>query len=248
MVSLSTRVLGKEKSLKQNKKILAVWLGLSTGLLLSFQNCGKAPLVSESYEGSPIPIYHPDEKPTTPSYQSALLANKNQVSDLLQSIFAKPGVVFPQLESLIHQWIITKPGEFGGSCNMYDSYSTVDCGGGVSNVNLPFYADGNPLRESNRLQFCQRILSIDTSLDNALFNVGLVRTMEPSRANISLAYELFYRGEDFSSPESQNVLNSLVELNAGLANPGLSLPGENTTDRWRAILLTVCESAGWQLF
>lgn len=216
--------------------------------MLSFQNCVKAPMASNSLElpstaPTPIPIDHPEEKTATPSYQTALILNKNQAADLLKSIFLKPGVNFGEFDSLIHQWILYKTGEFGGACNVYDSYGATDCGGGLSNVNLPYYASGNPLRESNRLQFCQRILVYDVAIENALFNVGLQKTDELTKNNISLVYELFYRGEDFQSADSQKVLSALDEL-----NQSLKLEGENSTERWRAVLLTVCESAGWQLF
>lgn len=145
----------------------------------------------------------------------------------------------PNLRGLIAKWILNRPVQYGGSCNPYDTAATSDCGGDVSNADLPSFTDHNSLRESYRLQFCQNILANDSGVAAALEKISITASVSPTKSNITQMYSLFYRDD----PPDADTINSLLAL-----NNQMTTSAEPTLERWRAITLQICESPGWQLF
>lgn len=142
------------------------------------------------------------------------------------------------LNEKLEQWIVTRPSAFGGSCNPYDTYGTIDCGGDVTNAALPVYTEASSLRESYRLQFCSEVSADNDLLAAALSKIPARKSDTPNVTTIGGLYELFYRDE---SP-SDEIIETLMTLDSELAKAG-----EPPLERWRALLLQVCNSPGWQL-
>lgn len=216
------------------------------GLVLTqmFQNCGQLGgfelLDQSSLEiGSmgAIDQNHPAQSDVTLPTQKVQVVNRQYVAQIMREIFTASTGPVANLENLIQQWIFTRGAQYGEGCNPYSSYSGVDCGGDISNSNLPSKTDDNTVRESFRVQFCENILGTDEGL-NALLEKISNKSVAPTADAVRQVYGLFYRGDGASS----EIVNSLLDLDRTLA-----LNNEAVNDRWRALALQVCESSGWEL-
>ena len=229
--------------MKKNKIFtLIIFSSLAISIQL-FQNCSRvgsvylSSLQGGSQSLASLEIGHPGAEPLALPKQRILVGNKVFVSTLLRNIFSRTAED-DYLEAIINQWIMYRPAQFGGACSTYDSYSQRDCGGDVSNVNLAPVTDDNTIRESFRLQFCRNTLGKDEFVLSALNKVGLTADQTPNSKSVVLAYSLFYQDQEANSL----VIDSLLDLDRTLLQTN-----EPLIDRWRAQLLTLCESPGWQL-
>ncbi len=230
--------------MKKVKTLKIFFIFLTFGILVQyFQNCGRVGsfYLSSSQGGetslASLAMEHPGSSKLTLPKQRILVGNKVYVASLMRNIFSRTAED-DGLEGHINQWIMNRPAQFGGSCSTYDSYSQRDCGGDVSNVNLAPATDDNTIRESFRLQFCRNILGYDEFVISALGKVGLTVDQAPNPKSILLTYSLFYQDQE----ASPMVIDSLVDLDRTLMQTS-----EPLTERWRAQLLLLCESPGWQL-
>lgn len=217
----------------------------SLGLLLLqvYQNCSQTGFRLTDPTGALdmsseilLDTSHPAAASANLPTQKILVANKTYVAALMRDIFSRTAND-TDLENLIHQWVVSRPAQFGGSCNIYDSYSQRDCGGDVSNVNLPQQTDHNTVRESFQIQFCENILGTDDYVNAVISKIEKTATA-PDASGIAQIYALFYRGQD----ADQATIDTLIDLDHSLAQKQ-----EPIIDRWRAVILQVCESPGWQL-
>lgn len=221
-----------------------------TGLVLTqmYQNCGQMGMggfetldmasmnLSMGMEGS-TDQSHPAQKEVLLPTQKTLVVNREYVADLMREIFTSSATPVPNLEALINQWIINRGAQYGLGCNPYGSYSGRDCGGDISNSNLPITTDDNTVRESFRVQFCENVLGMDQGV-NAILEKLTNRATAPTTDTIRQVYALFYRGDE----ASELIVNSLLDLDRALL-----AKNETPLERWRALALQVCESPGWQL-
>jgi len=219
-------------------------LALTTASMLVFQNCsqlgggfdaiynGGAMMSSNSLADTD----HPAGSTATQSTQKMQIANRGYVAQVLRGVFTSSTYPIGNLEALILQWVGGRDAQFGLGCDPYSTYTGRDCGGDISAANLPYTADDNTIRHSYRVQACDNILANDNAVNAALEKVTLT-SLAPNADSIRQIYGLFYRG-DGASPE---VIAALVEMDRSLAEAG-----ESTLHRWRAVLLQVCTSPGWQ--
>jgi hypothetical protein len=225
------------------RRFLALFAG---GILMTqvFQNCGQLNQfdvlntgVLDMSSSSMSDINHPSQQSATPPSQKILVVDKFYVGALMRDLFTSAATPVPNLEYLIQQWVVTRPAQYGASCNPYDSYSGRDCGGDIANSSLPMSTDASTLRESYRLQFCQNVLGYDQAVTAVLEKIDRT-AIAPDANSIGQIYLLFYRGQDVNP----SVVNALVDLDRTLA-----VKPESTMDRWRAVILQICESPGWQM-
>ncbi|MDG0815398.1 hypothetical protein [Bdellovibrio svalbardensis] len=215
------------------------------GLVLTqlYQNCsqlgGFEALDSASTSASlgSVDMSHPAEKTVTLPTQRLQMVNKTYVATLLREVFYSTSTPVPNLEAIINQWVFFKGGQYGQGCDPYSSYSGYDCGGSIMNANLPYQMEDNTVRQSFNVQACENILGMDQAVAAVLQKVTNPSTA-PTAAAVAQVYEMFYRGDD-ASPE---VVASLIDMDRALA-----ANAETPTNRWRAVILQVCESPGWQL-
>lgn len=232
-------------SKSHTKKITTLLL---SGLVLTqlYQNCGQmvgfetldmsSMALSLGSQGG-TDMNHPSSSEVALPTQKVHVANREYVASLLREVFTNPSTPVPDLEGLIDRWIINRGAQFGLGCNPYSTYSGRDCGGDVTNANLPTHVDGNTIRESYRVQFCENVLGTNEGVE-AIVSKLSPRPTAPNRQAIAQIYGLFYRGDG----PTEFVINSLMVLDRHLVKQN-----ETVLERWRAIALQVCESPGWQL-
>jgi hypothetical protein len=215
-------------------------------LTQAYQNC--APLQTEGFVvmASESPhseadgtSNHPvaEQEKELPS-RKQLVVPRTYVASLFREVFTSTKYPLTNLETLIDKWIMYKGAQYGGACNYYTSYSSRDCSGSGANVNNASYTEDNTVRESFRIQMCENVLGQNASVSGALEKVGLTVDSVVNTTNVSAVYSLFYR----SAPAEALVVSSLIDMNKSLAEKN-----ETALNKWRALLLTVCESPGWQL-
>ena len=219
-----------------NKKYIATLIGIFVSIII-FQNCSEKALYLMSDKPSSLEISSQSEVVSSlPSKQSLLVHNKTYIAGLFRDIFARNANDI-DLETLINRWINFRPAQFGGACNIYNTYSQADCGGDVTNANLTLHIDAGTLREVYRLKLCTQVLNTDAFIDAALDKIGKAGTA-PDGQSPALVYSLFYRDQEPAAA----VITALTELDKALV-----LNTESAVNRWRALFLIVCETTGWQL-
>lgn len=192
---------------------------------------------STSMAGSLSDTEHPAGSKATQSTQKMQIANRGYVTELMREVFTSTTYPVPALEGVILQWAGKRDAQYGLGCDPYSTYSGRDCGGDISAANLPYTTDDNTVRQSYRIQLCENILGYDNSVNAALEKIQ-VNSLAPNADGIRQIYELFYRGD--GAP--QEVVDALIAMDRTLAENG-----ESTINRWRAVLLQICTSPGWQL-
>lgn len=228
--------------IRGNKKLIIPILFFAVTTQL-YQNCGQlTPLAVldagqlELGSQGGTDLNHPGSvTPVAPS-QKVLVHNRTYVASLVREIFGS-AYPFPHLEVLINQWILNRGAQYGQGCDPYGSYSGRDCGGSISGANLAYQTDDSTLRESYRVQFCEHVLGFDHAVNVVLEKISN-RSVAPTAGAVRQIYGFFYRGDDASDA----IVASLMELDTTLAKNG-----ESVMDRWRGVILQVCESPGWQL-
>ena len=228
--------------IRGNKKLIIPILFFVVTTQL-YQNCGQLTGLAildagqlELGSQGDSDMNHPGAvTPAAPS-QKLLVYNRTYVASLVREVFSS-STAFPHLEVLINQWILKRGGQYGQGCDPYSSYSGQDCGGSIANANLAFQTEDNTLRESYRVQFCEHVLGFDQAVMAVLEKVSN-RSTAPTAGAVRQIYGFFYRGDD--APDA--IVASLMELDTTLAQNG-----ESVMDRWRGVILQVCESSGWQL-
>ncbi|QDK38358.1 hypothetical protein [Bdellovibrio sp. NC01] len=185
------------------------------------------------------PGIHPVEAATKVSARKVHVVSKDYVASIFREVFTSTATPVTNLDALIDKWVTFKGAQFGGSCDMYSSFSTRDCNGSISNTDLGYFTDDNTVRESFRVQMCENVLGVDAGVSAALEKVSLTMASPINPTNVALAHSLFYRG----NPPEELTVNTLIDLNTTLTAANAPLK-----ERWRAVLTQVCESPGWQLF
>ncbi len=227
--------------MKFSKKLLLPLLG---GILVTqfYQNCGQLtqfePIDTGSLNmGSNGGQDHPSSQTAVAPSQKVLVQNRQYVYDLMMEVFTSATTPVPDLQTLLRHWVLNRPGQYGLACDPYSSHTGNDCGGAISNANLSYHVDDNTVRESYRVQACENILGMDQAVYAAMEKLP-VKSAAPTSETIREVYALFYRGDE----ASDSVVTSLQAFDRKLA-----LQNETNLERWRALILQVCESPGWQL-
>ncbi len=209
-----------------------------------FQNCTKLDSISSAdFSSVNLPIEHPTlEQKTLPSSQKLMLAHRNYIVTLFKDIFESENYTIRNsskgsLDDILEHWIGHKGTQFGLACDPYSSQSTADCAGDISNANGAIIKDDGTLRESYRLKACRDILDSENAVEAALEKINRSSQI-PNKSSVIQIYELFYRDTN----AGELTVNSLLELDREL-----SKANESVYERWRALLLVVCESPGWQM-
>lgn len=218
-------------------------------LLLYFQNCANEnnnPIALKTDYSSmaptelpPLPLDHPPEKTVDQTRIKYQVVNRDYIIDLMNDIFSDDNnVPLAELETILDRWVFTRGSQYGLGCDNYASSSGKDCLLKPADSSLPVYIDHNTVRESYQIQLCENILSINSAVTLVKQKVSAGADY-PSRAAIISLYNLFYRSND----PNENTINTLLDFDRTLAQNR-----EPQMERWRGVILQVCESPGWQLF
>lgn len=223
-----------------NKRLSLTVAGLTIGLLLTqaFQNCAQPfELASLSGDtGFSMGSEHPGNTVAAPSVQSPLLVNRVYINSLFNDVFltaASPAAERTSLQTVLNNWIYLKTSAFGYPCDPKSGVN--DCNGTIV---APMNTGTNTLRAAFKSQACQTVLSQDVFVNNFVSKVSVVGAA-PTATSIENAFGMFYRGDDADPALIQGLVGSDRAMLA--QNPQIA-----AKDRWRYLILAICESTGWE--
>jgi len=228
--------------MKNNRRkiyaIFALFLGLF-GLLQAYTNCSKAEVNMAESTSMTLSPDHPAAQSLLSAQYNSPLGHKKFISSLMRDVFSNSSSEANYLTALnanIQYWSDNQGAQLGLACNPYESTTGQDCGGNIGNSNLPISSVSTTIREAIRIHLCDEILGYDNAVTAALANAS-VSAAVPDEDSIRALTGLFYRGE----LPSQEFISTFVEMDQHLSAEGLG-----TTDRWRMILVELCETTEWQ--
>lgn len=163
------------------------------------------------------------------------LVPRSYAVSLLTDIFTSPNFPVKVLTQTLREFILNKPGSFGGNCDLTSSESGNDCGGDISNSALPPMAPASTIRAVSLSATCENILSDDNAVNAVLEKLN--HHVAPDGNSIGQIYSLFRRGWE----PDPNYVATLVQMDNDLVSSGSS-----NIDRWRLQILTICEDPVWQ--
>ena len=217
-------------------KLFSLLIG-TVVLLQFFQNCGQGFQVADmGVSGMSLGSNHPGFAVVEPTSQSPVLANRVYITALLTENFTDStlsGADQNNLTNMVNQWVYNKTSAYGYPCDV-----KVDGGSCDGTVVAPMNSGTNTLRAAFKSQACQSILSQDIYLKAFLNKIGS-EPSAPSESAMTKAYEMFYRGDDID----YDLVRGLISTDRLVysRNPGMSV-----LDRWRYLVLALCESPGWE--
>lgn len=223
-----------------------ILLLISSVVLLPYTNCAQIG-AWQAATTMDLPLEHP-ELPAQQLYATEkrpLFAEKEYVADLIRDVFVLDNLQNESaIESILDTWVNTKGNYFGAGCNIYDTYSNRACGtvalnqaGSAQTTKQSEQLSATVVRESFKIAVCERVLGDDVGLQAALEKIP--GSEEDINSNtVRAAYDLFYRG----LPSSQQTIAQLLLTNEELIQA--NIPAH---ERWRMLLLLICESPGWQV-
>lgn len=216
--------------------------GLGAVLCQFFLNCSGVGLNSgfavadgTVFSSSAPPLNEPSAKTQAPTNKDNLVP-RSYVIGLLRDVFSSENHPVGALEGTLRDYVLNKPGPFGGNCDLYSSESGRDCGGDIANATLSPLASYSTLRVVSLSTACENILSDDNAVLAVLEKIG-VGTELPETPSVGKLYSLFRRGWD---PDPYYVA-TLVKMDLQLAQKNVS-----NLDRWRLQILMICEDPVWQ--
>lgn len=214
-----------------------------TLILPMFQNCGRVFTgFSESEEASlALPLEHPSierETKTAVAKGELRMGDRDFIESVFLDVFSSgdPGAQ-GFLEAVLYQELAVNQHVLGRSCEPAEDGSSHDCAGAMPNMDLPMDPKTSSIREAVRIQTCRRLLANDTML-----GIVIQKTKgpgpAPDAASIEKAIRLFYPAQD----SAQEAARMIMKMDEQIARDG-----NNDYDRWRAVLLILCESPTWQM-
>lgn len=223
------------------KSISLSMTALVGGLVLTqaFQNCAQPfELASTGTLDSSLSMSseHPGATIAQATSQAPLLANRIYISSLMADVFTTDSMSGDDrnfLNSTLNSWITTQPAVYGYPCNT--KANAGECNGTVL---VPMNSGTNTLRAAYKSQACQTILSRDVYVNAVVSKVSTMGAA-PTATSIASLYELFYRGDD----ADPNLVQGLISSDRGILSQNMKV---STTDRWRYLILALCESPGWE--
>ena len=176
--------------------------------------------------------------------QAITKANDNKISHIHEYITT--GYENNTDDLLVKDYIVEKVlmniSDFGGSCSVIDKDDTC---GSHNKSSWPYqdsashpFEPSSITREGFRLSACNRLVSIDRAVSNAVYNIKSDRNLSFDKSHIAKTYKLFYPDADIDSQELA-ALTKLTDI--------VTLTQTSQLDVWRALLLSICHTSGWQI-
>jgi hypothetical protein len=176
-----------------------------------------------------------------PPQAELTLGDREYIDSVLKEIFTPTGQEH-DLDAILKAEIRASIGVFGGTCNVYSSAGLSDCSAQdksqLSTVDVGAAArqPSSAAREARRIRACEQIVDLPSAMQAAVAKIPSASLdTPPSAPQIAAAFDLFYPGQNLPS-DTQDALAALVE--GELATPGAS---------WQLLMLTLCQSPGWQI-
>lgn len=215
-------------------------------IVLGFQNCTgfvSAPSGQSSESSLDLPFDHP----TTPVSVTGAVATGNILigdRDFLESVFIDvfdSPTASQNVRGYINAVLIQEFGPtqqmLGRSCDPLEQGTLYHCSGQISNVDIAMVPTSSAIREAARVQVCRRLIANDDVLANVLAKIQ-GRQSTPNEASVTAAIQLFYPAQE----SALQVGDKLLQMDEVMAENV-----ETVKNRWRLILLTLCEAPTWQI-
>lgn len=141
--------------------------------------------------------------------------------------------------SIINEFVLNKITEFYGLCSVVDGDSTCNARNltvRTSSMDVQSTAPSAVTRDGYRITACNKIVAEDRAVGNVIFNLTGSRETDLSEEDIMKVYNAFYPEQSISA----EAYASLVEVYE-------SVVGELILDKWRAVIIPICQSSGWQV-
>ncbi len=229
------------------------------GLLKSNANSGGSQTEPSK---QPPPSYGHPELPA-PSSKLALeksgnLAGKTFVTSVLIGVFRSSTYYAVssgqnRLDTAVEKWVGFHSELFGTGCNPWSSYTFADCGSlgmdSAGAANTPYALASSALRQLNKSRACEDVLDIyqfptHMSVFAAAEKIGgLANATTLNELNdtiITKMHALFFRSRAIK-PEELTIYRN---FNTQMKNDSPVVP---LVDRYRALLLVMCEDPEWEV-
>jgi hypothetical protein len=222
------------------------------GAALLLQHCDDASdSIEEPVAQTPAPSV-PTQAPLTSSLaqSSARFGDRDFVRSVFFNVFSAPlalgdggapdaGDNTAAFNGLFDAEIIAQQHLFGRACNPLEKGNGDDCNGNLTNAALKGI-ESSAGREATRIQLCRRFSANDDFAGRAITRAGGALTAAPNEASFAGIARLFY--PDIEPEDLTPLQKSLATLDAEM-----SKNAEPMLERWRMLLLTVCETPDWQI-
>lgn len=217
-------------------------IGLGCGMF--FQNCTGAGFAAKPATVTTVdlPYGHPSIDITSGPVMSGQIVLGDQlfISSVYRDVFDSPSASAAAktfLQNVLYTELNKVQQSLGRSCDPLSDGNLRNCQYMISNADTAMNAASSAIREASRIQTCRRLLASNEVLSNVVAKIGQIQT-PPAADTISAAIGLFYP----ANPIVQGAQTDLANLDQSMANGK-----ETASDRWRILLLTLCESPTWEV-
>ncbi len=213
------------------------------------ENASDLPSVSPGGSGgdsnvAPLPDL-PDTLEKTKVLYTGQMMGREFVASMLREIFGSStyvvGAEIAAFDTILRS-IEEEPTVYGRACNVYSSFSGLDCGDSlITSSSSSMMPVSTIVRQMNKLTACESIVERTALMKAAAEKIpgGLTgaNLSVLDRAKIENLYRLFYRAREPRATEIDAINKFSTELKNG---------GATTENQWRGVLQIICEQPGWE--
>lgn len=207
----------------------------------TFQNCAKHNFVESSVNLSSLSQSHPDLEPVLEKTTSEiLLIDRVGVNSLLSDVFltnVSSASDIAAFQNLFSAEVLLQQHMYGHPCDIVANGSTLDCGYNFANLTIGMSQSSSTIREASRVQMCRRLVAQDGLLNTLVARIR-GKDVTPTSESLQTAIQLFYPAWE----DNGEIVSALQSLDYKMA-----VSSESIKDRWRVIILTICESPYWEI-
>ncbi len=208
-------------------------------MISSFRSLPSSSVQAEN----PLPFDHPDTDIVSqgePVQGRIVMGDRYYLESVFRDVFAPSGTdvnIVNYVNTVLIQEFSTTQNMLGRGCDVNEDGSLFYCYDSIANLEIAMGAGTSSIREAARLQVCRRIISNSTVVASVVNEIRSNQST-PNANSIAKLVELFFPAGN--APESIN--SELLGLDAEMA-----AGGETVENRWKILLLSVCESPAWQV-
>lgn len=208
---------------------------------VAFQNCTGAGFGASQASSVDLPLSHPSTEAAVVGNRETLqILDRRGIEATLKRAFF-PGPTDPSRINTVNYYVDATIGRaqyaFGRSCDPLATGTLDDCVGLIGNMDVAFDARTSSLREGARIKACRRLIAHEWLATVAADSFSGGTMSPPNDASLTAALRAFYPDLD-----GEDLERALVPLRALVAKAS----SESLVARWQLVLMSVCESAGWQ--
>ena len=231
---------------KRYLSIFGTVLGLvSFGAI--YQNCGNGFMYGQ--RSVELPSTHPSIESAEDTQSTAvqtktklLIGDQRYLSSAFREAFLTPESDANEkgfLEAVLVQEFHSEQHLLGRGCDPIEHGDGGVCAGIINNASIAMSPSTSSGREAARLQVCRRVIANDTMMRRLVAKIS-PKDITPTAETLEEVVRLFYPNTDQEVVDAS--VNQLIALDYEMAKGS-----ERILDRWKLLVLTVCESSGWEM-